>query len=119
MGNKKAGTAYVSLDGEQLALKGGWECNFDPYETEALTGQSGVVGYKEMHNVPFIAGDAYLDDEITPEDLAAVRDATVQIELADGKVGVLQNAWKAGTITVNSEEGTMAVRFEGLAGEWL
>lgn len=43
--------------------------------------------------------------------------ATVTLELANGKMIVLRNAWFASEGTVQTEEGTIALRFEGISAE--
>jgi len=39
----------------------------------------------------------------------------VTLQVANGKTIVLRNAWFAGEGTVQTEEGNIAVRFEGLS----
>jgi hypothetical protein len=49
--------------------------------------------------------------------LVNTSNATVTLELANGKVVVAREAWYAGDGTVQTEEGNIAVRFEAMTVE--
>lgn len=116
--NKIAGTAYLKVDGTQYSLRGSVTANLKPSTREGIAGQDGVHGYKEMPMVPFIAVDISTTPELDLNALAKLDDITVQLECANGKSGLLRNAW-ADLGDVNPEEGSLSVRFEGKSGEWL
>lgn len=117
--NRIAGVAYLKVDGRQYPLKGKFKSNIMPYKREGIAGQDAVHGYKEMPRVPTIEGDIVYKPEISVEDLAKITDATVTLELANGRVHVLRNAWWSDESQVDTEEGTFQVKFEGLSGEEL
>ena len=112
--NRIAGVAYVKYDGRPLPLEGGWTVNFAKLKREGKAGQSGVNGYKEMPEVPSIEGEVATTAEVSVEDLVAITNATVQLEAANGKVYVLRNAWTADAYEIDTEEGKIKVKFEGL-----
>lgn len=118
MANKVAGKMFVKINGDQLAMGGTFSCNFTPELREAVTGLSGIVGYKETPEVPYVEGDCYYTTDIDLAAIHALTDATITVELANGKVGVLRNAWSASRHEVDTAEGTFPVRFEGLSGDW-
>lgn len=117
MTQRKGGIIQVSMDGVSFDAKGNFTYNLGRPKREAIVGADTVHGYKETPQVAFIEG------EITDRgtfDLAAMvtsEGKTVTLELANGKVFVLRDAWFAGEGTGNTEEGNIGVRFEGKQGE--
>lgn len=116
--NKIAGTAYLKVDGNQYSLRGSVTANLKAENREGVAGLDGVHGYKATPMVPFIEVDLSTTPELDLNALANLDDITVQLECANGKAGLLRNAW-ANTGDVNPEDGTLTVRFEGKSGEWL
>ena len=114
MGIRMAGVAYVKVDGSQLPLRGNLTVSPTRYERTGVAGQDGVHGYAEKPRVPYIELDVSTITGVAVEDIDAMDDATVTAELADGRVFVLRNAWRAQTSEVNSKDGQFKVRFEGL-----
>jgi len=51
------------------------------------------------------------------EKLVTLEGVDPSVELANGKVFVLRNAWYAGEGTVNTDEANIGVRFEADKGE--
>ena len=114
-----AGVAYIKVDGKQYTLAGSMTIALARVSREGLVGLSGVAGYKETPRVPFIEVELYADENTDLEDIGNITEATVQAELADGRVGLLRDAWQAGDLELNAAEGTTTVRFEGKSGEWI
>lgn len=114
---KVGGTAFVKVDGDQLALEGTLTVDSFDTEREGLSGLSGVVGYKETPRVPSIEVSAFLTSKTNLETLQKVVDGTVTAELANGKVYTLRNAWLAGAPAINGADGTMTIKFEGMKME--
>lgn len=111
--NAVAGTAYVKVDGAQLALGGDFTVSPDMFEREGLTGLSGVVGYKEMPRVPFIKGTVYKTG-LKLKDVLKWTSVTVTAELIDGTVVTLREAWVKGGHELNAAEGTFEIEFNGM-----
>jgi len=111
------GIIFVKYNGVQLKAKGSWEYNIGQGMREAVVGSDGVHGYKELPQVPFISGTATDDADLNLKTLLNISDATVQLELFNGKIVVLEQAFFAGEGTASTEEGEIAVRFEGLNAE--
>ncbi len=112
-----AGVAFVKVDGRQFPIRGKWKSNILPYKREGIAGQDSVHGYKEMPRVPTIQGDVSYTQDLSIDDLAKITDATITLELANGKTHVLRNAWWSDESEVDTEEGSFPVKFEGLSGE--
>lgn len=112
--NRIAGVAYVKYDGRQLPIRGSWKVNFAKLKREGISGQDRVHGYKEMPSVPSIEGEVSSTAEVSLPALLAITDATVTLEAANGKVYVLRNAWTAEDYTLETEDGKISVKFEGM-----
>jgi len=117
--NRIAGVAYIKWDGRQLAARGKFKSNILPTKREGIAGQDGVHGYKEMPRVPVIQGDVDYVEGCSIEELHKITDSTITLELANGAVHVLRNAWFSDESEVDTEEGSFPVKFEGLSGEEL
>lgn len=115
--NRIAGLIAVKVDGTQYLAKGNFTYNIGKPKRDAVVGADAVHGYKEVPQVPFIEGEFSDRADISLETLVTISDATVTMELGNGKVIVLRNAWYAGEGTVNTEEGNVGVRFEGMSAD--
>lgn len=112
--NRIGGIAFLKVDGRQYPLRGSFTVSPSPTERTGIAGQDYVHGYTEIPRVPFIEGDVSTTPEVSLETLQGVKDATVQAELANGKKYVLRNAWIKSAGDINTREGMIHVRFEGL-----
>ncbi|MBK68024.1 MAG: phage tail protein [Rickettsiales bacterium] len=119
MANRRAGIVYIKVDGNQYDAKGNFEYNIGNNIREAIVGSDGVHGYKEMPQVPFIEGAITDSIDLDLKSLQQSDEATVTLELGNGKTIMLENAWYAGEGTASSEEAEIPFRFEGLRGEEL
>ena len=111
------GIIFVKVDGQLYRAKGSFTYNIGENKREGIVGHDRVHGYKELPQIPFIEGVFTDDSQIALEALLNVTDSTVTVELANGKIAVLRNAWFAADGNVTTEEGEIEVRFEGLDGE--
>lgn len=112
MSNRRAGIIYLKVDGELYDAKGNFTYNLGKPVREAIVGADGVHGYKETPQPAFIEGEITDRGTLDLEGLLEVDGATVTLELANGKVIVLNNAWFAGEGTGNTEEANIGIRFE-------
>lgn len=115
MGQRIAGIAYVYVNGGQLPLRGGFTVSPSPTERGGIAGQDYVHGYAENPRVPFIEGDISTTQEVSIEVLDAIENATITAELANGKAYVLREAWCKSAHELNTKEGQVRVRFEGVS----
>lgn len=114
---RKGGLISLQVAGEIYDAKGNFTYNLGRPKREAIVGHDSVHGYKELPQVPFIEGEITDRGTLDLESLITVENATVTLQLANGKVIVLRDAWFAAEGTGNSEEGNVGVRFEGKSGE--
>lgn len=112
------GTISVQKNGQVQKAKGAFTYNIGRPKREAKTGSDGKVhGYTETAQVPFIEGALTDSGDLDLEDLINTVDATITLQLANGKTILLSEAWYANEGTVSTEEGEIPCRFEGMNGE--
>lgn len=115
--NRVGGLIALKIDGDINKAKGNFTYNLGKPKRDAVLGADVVHGYKEAVQVPFIEGEITDSRDMSLEALLLAEDKTITLELANGKVIVLREAWYAGEGTGNTEEGNIAVRFEGKSAE--
>lgn len=79
-----------------------------------LAGQDGVHGFQELPRVPYIEGDFSTLHELSMEDLLTQTDATVIAQDANRLEYVLHNAVVKGGFEINTRDGQVRIRWEGL-----
>lgn len=118
MANRRVGgLIFIKVDGELFQAKGEFTYNVNPVKRESVIGQDTIHGFKEEPKVLFIEGAITDSDELDLAGFQAIRDATVTLELANGKVIVLREAFYAADGDVTTSEGEIQTRFEGISGE--
>lgn len=110
--NRRAGRIFVKVDGTQYDAKGDFTYGLGLPKREAIVGSDGVHGYKETPQVPFIEGVFTDSSSLDLATLQQIDNATVTLELANGKIVGLSNAWYASEGNVSTGEGEIPVRFE-------
>lgn len=115
--NKRAGTLYLKINGEIQDAKGNFTYRPSVPKRSAINGADRVHGFKEEVQEPYIEGEITDKGTLDIEKLFTTEDATVTLELANGKTFILREAWYAGEATVQTQEGNIAIRFEGMDGE--
>lgn len=117
MAERRGGTLYLKVGGEQYDPVGDFEYHPGVPKRTALLGPNGPQGFKEMwEEPPYISGQIRDRKGLSLEKLFGITDETITLEPAVGKPFVLRNAWYAGDATVHTEEGAIDVRFEGMDG---
>jgi hypothetical protein len=109
-----AGIAFVSVNGQQYALRGNLTVSPSPVERTMIAGQDGVHGYQELPRVPYIEGDFSAIPTLSLEDLILQTDVTVIAQCANRFEYVLHNATVKGGFEENTRDGQLRVRWEGL-----
>lgn len=111
------GIIEVKVDGELFSAKGSWTYNLGKPKRDIVLGSDSVHGYKELPQEPFIEGVITDNEDMSLEALVQVKDATVTLSLANGKIIVLRNAFFSGDGNGTTEEGEIAAKFSGLSAE--
>lgn len=111
------GIIQFQIDGRQYDAKGSFETNLGRPMLEAVVGSDGVHGFKETPQVPFINGAVTLKGSVDRDTILGVRNATITVSKANGKIFTLRGGYFAGEGTDSTDEGEMQVRFEGSGAE--
>lgn len=117
MGQLKGGIIQFQADGATYDAKGAFTHNIMPAKREAVVGSSGVHGFKQTPQVPYIAGKITDDGSLDLKTLFSMTNATVTLQEANGKTVMLRGAYYAGSGEVETDEGEIDIRFEGKSGE--
>ncbi|MCP1290934.1 phage tail tube protein [Chromobacterium sp. S0633] len=115
--NLLAGTATLTVDGTAYMLEGDLSYSVSKVSRETMKGMDGVHGYKETPNAPFIAGTFRDSSGLTVADFNKMTNVTVTAKLANGKTIIGRNMWTVETQEVETAEGTVKVRWEGMSVE--
>jgi hypothetical protein len=115
MAQRFAGIAFLTVDGNQLALRGNFTVSPSSVERTMIAGQDGVHGYQELPRVPYIEGDLSTVPGLLIEDLEAQTDVTVVAQLANGMQYTLTGGTCKAGVEANTRDGQARVRWEGLA----
>lgn len=112
--NRRAGRIFFKVDGVRYDAKGDFSYDLGTPKRTAIVGADAVHGYAEEPKVPFIEGKITDRPDFDLKKFAAIDGATVTLELTNGKVIALRDAWYAGDGKGNTKEAEIDVRFEGL-----
>lgn len=115
--NRRSGIISFKKNGELLDAKGNFTYNLGQPKRDAIVGADRVHGYKEMPQVPYIEGEITDRAGLDLESFLNLTNETMTLELANGKVITLREAWYAGDGNVQTEEANITVRFEGMSAE--
>jgi predicted heme/steroid binding protein len=110
--SRRAGIIQIAANGVVYDAKGSFSYNLGRPMREAVVGSDTVHGFKETPQVAFIEGEFTDRSDLDLDALVKLENATVTLELANGKTIALTEAWYAGEGTGNTEEGNIGVRFE-------
>lgn len=108
-----AGIAYLKINGEQKTLSGSFSVSPTNTVKTGVAGLSGYAGYTEAARVPYMEGSLLDTDGLSVKDLAKIENATITVELVNGKTYVGQEMFVAGEPTHDLSNGEVSVRFEG------
>jgi hypothetical protein len=111
-----AGTISFKVNGTSHQVAGAFKYSIQKYKNEMLAGHDSVHGKKSMPKVPFIEGEIRDRSNLDLQALYAVDNATVTLELANGKTIMLRGACFCGDSEPETEDAVVPVRFEGTSG---
>lgn len=109
-----SGVAYIKADARQYTLEASLTLSIQKESREGKTGLSGVAGYGINQRVPFVEATAYTTNGFSVSELLGITNATVTVELANGKNYIFMEAWQAGDLDVDGANGTAPLRFESM-----
>ena len=107
----------MKINGELFSAKGAFSYDIGVPQRTAVVGADAVHGFMEKPKASMIEGAITDSSDLRLQSLLEIRDATITLELANGKVIVLREAFYAGDGTVSTEEGEITVKFEGISAQ--
>lgn len=110
---RRAGIIQFTVNGVRYDCKGNFTYNLGYPKREAIKGSSGITGYKETAQEAFIEGEITDNTTLDLATLVQADSQSVMLLLGNGKTIALRQSWFAADGTGNSEEGNIAVRYEG------
>lgn len=115
--NRRSGKINVQVNGQVFDAVGEFTYNLGQPKREGLVGPDRVHGYKELPQIPMIEGEVRDASNLDVAGLLNLTDATITLELANGKTIMLREAWYAGDGNVGTEEANIELKFEGMSAE--
>jgi len=116
---KVGGVAFLRVDGFQYLLRGDLTVNPGGFTREGIVGQDGFHGYTETPVTAEISATLTDTGGLSLTQLRNITCSTVTVELANGKMYVLRDAFVTEAFELNTAEGSLAVTFVGAACEEL
>jgi len=111
------GTIQLQVNGEVYDCKGNFQYNLGLPKREMIVGSDTVHGDSEKPQAPFIEGEITDRVDFSLAALCKQRGVSVTLILAVGKVIILRDAVFTGDGTGNTDEGNIAVRWDGKSAE--
>jgi hypothetical protein len=112
--NRIGGVLSLRVDGNQYEARGNFQVTPSSVRRTGVAGQDGVHGYIEEPIVPQIKGNISIGNLLSIDELDAITDATVQVQLANGRTYVLSDAWTVAGSVIDAHDGQVDVTFEGM-----
>ena len=117
MAQIRAGITQLQINGEIYDVVGNVTYNLGREILEELVGADRFHGFKVRPQAPMMELEIRDRGTLDVARLLALRDGTLALSLANGKVIVLRDASFAGEGGISTEEATIQARFVGSSGE--
>ena len=115
MANRVAGAIFFLIDGVQQNAKGSFSYNLGQPKRDPIIGSDLTVhGYRETGQAPMIEGVITDRQNLNVMDLLNLRDATVTLELANGKSIVQRGSFYSHEGGITTEEAEIPVQLTGV-----
>lgn len=106
------GTVKVVIDGVSYEVGESVSYSDQEWVNETKVGHSGARHHTRKRRAPFVEFELLTTSELSMQDLDDLQDATVVVDLANGRSLTYPNARKVGESDWDATEGTGTVRFE-------
>lgn len=115
--NRRAGIIELQQNGNVMDAVGSFTCNYGRNKKEGLVGPTGVQGYKENPQIAYIEGEIRDAQSLDIDDILNFDEGTITLTYANGKSFMLEEAWYAADGDLDSDEGKIQVKFEGMSAD--
>lgn len=113
MNEALAGTAYLAIDGKSVQLAGEFTYKPSTNTREPLIGMDAFHGFKSKPTQGEISAKIRDSSRVSVTALGNITDATITVELLNGKTVVGRNMCTAEPPETEAEEGTISIRWFG------
>jgi hypothetical protein len=113
--NQVTGRVFITVNGSRLASKEGAKLNMGGVSRTGVAGDSGVHGYMEKTEIPYIEGTISHKANTDMVALAAWANETATFQTDTGQTFLLRNAWLAKPPELS--KGEISLRIEGVTCE--
>ncbi|WP_163371078.1 phage tail tube protein [Endozoicomonas acroporae] len=110
--NRIAGRIFVKVNGQQKMIRAGVSYGLGNWKRESIAGADGIHGYKEAPQAAFLEGEITDRHDLDARAFLEMDEATVTLELANGKTIVFRNAYNVSEGSIGADEANIAFRFE-------
>ncbi len=118
MSETQSGIVSATIDGNDVDVAGDAKYSAAVIKQDILSGQSGAFqGIKRMPKNGFIAFKARMGGPFSARDYSGMNGVTVILVLADGTTVQGANLVQTEEVEVDTMEGTVDLKFEGLVEE--
>ena len=111
------GQIFLSVNGQRQRAKGAFTYDLGTPKRDPVVGSDGVHGFKEMPKAAYVEGEITDSGTFDMAGLMNVTNATVTLNLANGKTIVFYQAAYTGDGTVSTEEGNAKFRFDAISAK--
>ena len=112
-----AGIIELKINGEIQQAKGNFTYNLGKPKVEPIVGADTVHGFKGLPQAAKIEGEITDRGDLDVEALTTLRNATVTLNLSNGKVIVLKGAAYTADGDMQTEEANIQAMFQGTSAE--
>jgi hypothetical protein len=113
--NRRGGFIQFKINGNTYDASGDFTYNYGAPKREGMVGPDRVHGYKELPQIPKISGMIRDGSALrVVNEILNATNATVTMELANGKTFMLESAWYCGDGDGTTEAGELQLEMEGL-----
>lgn len=110
--NRRAGILWLHVDGVRIEAKGTFTVNPGIPKRDAIIGADGIHGYKETPQTAYVEGALTDHVDLDTAALRRATNATVTLQLNNGKTWILEDAWYASEGSMTTDESELGVRYE-------
>lgn len=114
---RRGGTIQFKIDGINYDAKGDFTYNLGSNKREPIIGVDGLHGFKDTIQPARIEGEITDKSDLDVKALQALESVTVTLELANGKVFILRDAFFSADGDINTGEGNIQISFHGIGEE--
>ena len=115
--NLVGGRISFKTNGTVRNAKGAFDYNLGVDKADEVMGHDRIHGFKALPQPAFIEGKITDKGDLDVKAIMGMADATVTLDLANGKTIVLREARQTSEGGANTEEGELSVKFVGMDAE--